>query len=166
MSSSNQQTQKSYHDENKRISIPRLNLVNAGKDVNYLNEIGYTDQSDYNSNEYERDLFKTASYKKELPRNAVRIKLKKSLKNKIEDSLETREKDAFLDANINSSDTEDDFLKVNRPNILDSNGSFKKKIVTTTNVLDSPTSKTTITTVTTKTLIKINDANKSKHMCK
>ena len=149
-----------------------------------------------NNNSDEKSLFKTASYKKELPRNAIRTKLKKSFYR-----ISTKSPQEKTHANINnnytnSSDTEDELLfsrsnsssklKSDTMNFSDEHTTFrddindlagdstaktpdiKTKTIKTTNVIDSPTGKTTttITTITTKTLIKLNDLNRRKHMCK
>ena len=121
---------------------------------NYLDELEpHTDD--------EKSLFKTASYVKEMPRNAIRTKLRKSL-HKLSASNITN----------NSSETEDEpssARSTQRPTRLttesSSSGEKERKTQTTTttkNEVESPTSKTktTITTITTKTLIKINDLNR------
>jgi hypothetical protein len=164
-----QQLQQQEVNKNQ-IKMTKLNLVDGrASNLPSPDRDPYFDDNEHSSdygNRDEKDLFKTAFYKKELPRNAIRTKLKKSTHKSTVDSSQPSPKENFLDSNLNSSDTEDNFLNLKRPSNFDPNKSFKSKTTTSKNVIDSPTSKTTITTVTTKTLIKVNDANRSKHMCK
>jgi hypothetical protein len=171
MPSTIQQLQQEEVNKNQ-VKMAKLNLID-GRALNLPSpdRDPYFEDNDHSSdygNRDEKDLFKTASYKKELPRNAIRTKLKKSPHKSTVDSSQPPPKETldFLDSNLNSSDTEDDFLNLKRPSNFDPKKGFKSKTTTSKNVIDSPTSKTTITTVTTKTLIKVNDANRSKHLCK
>lgn len=133
------------------------------------NSFNCIDLQDFNQDDDKEDevnLFKTAYFKKEVPKEAVKTKLITKVRyykeNPSEDlDLDEKFKDLIDDNELEKSDFE----------LIDSEPIITKTTTTTTS--DSPSSDsnnnattTTTTTTVTKTLIKVNDVAKKKNMCK